>query len=235
MPESSRDPYEGYTIAQWKWEFLRRNSRYRRAYQALEWLKKKPYQRFGGFRRVARYFELLHWLQQQLGLDPEVIQGLPSPDLLAHEFERCPIKGSHILLDHEDFAQRRSFGSDDPLPVIDYLADHEVLVLLDTRFGLKEIFSDLKVQLAPYLAKRRNRVPNYKDYLTIWDLRQQHLTADKIASRLWPDEYEKLAKKDYLAEEKNPLHQRVHDHEKAAQRLIDESFPPRKRYRKIKK
>src|SRR5262249_11859698 len=159
--------------AHWKWEFLRRNSRYRKAYRAIEWLRKKPYQSFRGFRRVARYSVLVSWLRQQAGLDSEVIQGLPSPDVPAHEFESCPIKRSYVLLDHGDFVNR---DPDVPLPVIDYLADHEVVILLDTRFGFKEIIVDLKDQLDPYLAKQRNRVTNYKNYLTVWDLRQQGLT-----------------------------------------------------------
>src|SRR5262249_16937367 len=111
----------------------------------------------------------------------------------------------------------------------------EVVILLDTRFGFKEIIVDLKDQLDPYLAKQRNRVTNYKNYLTVWDLRQQGLTMDEIACKVWPTDYEELGGSDYTIGEKGTLIQRVSDHEKAAAKLIEQSFPPRKRSRKIKK
>lgn len=241
MPKERQDPYKGYTIADWKWEFLRRNPRYIKAYRAIEWLKRRKNGCFFGFGRVARHLELLRWLGQQLGLDPEVIQeqtflanewSLPAPDMPAHKFECCPIKGSHILFDHEYLALR---GSEEPLPAIDYLADHEVTVLIDTRSGSKEIIAELKVQLRPYQAKQRKQVKKYRDYLAVWDLRQKGLTADAIAPKLWPEEYENIGGRDSDTGEKGALIQRVYDYEKAAQRLIEESFPRRKRSPKIKK
>ncbi len=39
MQKSRQDPYARYDIDDWKWEFLRRNPRYIRAYKAVEWLK----------------------------------------------------------------------------------------------------------------------------------------------------------------------------------------------------
>jgi len=42
---SPNNPYAGYTIDNWNWEFLKRNTRYRRLYKAVQrfkgWLQKK--------------------------------------------------------------------------------------------------------------------------------------------------------------------------------------------------
>ncbi len=69
----------------------------------------------------------------------------------------------------------------------------------------------------------------YKDYLTVWDLRQQGKTQNKIAEIVWPDEYKAKGGSDYTTGEKGFLIQRVSDHQKAAQKLIEASFPPRTR------
>src|SRR5215813_10618319 len=39
MRTSQNNPYAGYAIDDWNWEFLRRNTRYKRAYKAVQWLK----------------------------------------------------------------------------------------------------------------------------------------------------------------------------------------------------
>jgi len=64
--------------------------------------------------------------------------------------------------------------------------------------------------------------------LEVWDLRQKEILDDAIASELWPEKHKKLAEKDFRLEQKNPLHQLVHDRAKAAQRLIENSFPPKR-------
>jgi hypothetical protein len=235
MRASRKDPYEKYTIADWKWEFLRRNSRYRRAYRAIERLKRRPYQRFFGFGRPARHFDLLTRLVQLYGLNPDLIakqsytgnkRSLPSPDIPAHLFRCSPIQKSHLLFDYQSVAEE--------LPLIDRLARHEVIVLIDTRFTLTEILADLKVQLRPYLSSQREQARKYRDYLTVWDLRQQGISADEIASKLWPDKYV-TNKRDSGTGDKGALIQSVYDRAAAAQELIDASVPPRKRSRKIKK
>jgi hypothetical protein len=35
----TENPYANYHIDDWNWEFLKRNSRYRKAYKAVQWLK----------------------------------------------------------------------------------------------------------------------------------------------------------------------------------------------------
>ena len=237
MPKERQDPYKGYTIADWKWEFLRRNPRYIKAYRAIEWLKRRRNGCFMGFSRVARHLDLLARLQQQCGLNPELTYkqalsnkwSLPSPDIPAPDFEVSPMIRSHVLFDHKYMA-----WAEEP-PVINRLARHEVIALIDTRFSLREIVTDLKAQLHPYLTTQRVQVRKYKDYLAVWDLRQQGLTDDDIARKLWPTEYEKIGGRDSTIGDKGPLIQRVYDHAKAAQKLIEESFPPRKRSPKVKK
>jgi hypothetical protein len=75
----------------------------------------------------------------------------------------------------------------------------------------------------------------YKDYLAVWDLRQQGKTQKEIASTLWPREYLKKGGPDYHYGDKGVLVQRVSDHEKAAQKLVEATFPAKKRSLKIKK
>ena len=159
MGKQQKDPYKSYTINDWKWEFLRRNPRYKRAYRATEWLKRRQNGRFIGFGRVVRHLDLLASLQQQLGINPELTckQGstsewsLPSPDTPASDFEYSPITGSVSLSDYGDFAW------DEEPPVIDYPARHEVVVHIDTRFSLKEIVADLRHNYAPIRPPKETR------------------------------------------------------------------------------
>jgi hypothetical protein len=39
MRTSQNNPYAGYTIDDWNWEFLKRNQRYKKAYKAVQWVK----------------------------------------------------------------------------------------------------------------------------------------------------------------------------------------------------
>ena len=69
MGKEQKDPYKSYTISDWKWEFLRRNPRYIKAYRAVEWLKRRPNRSFIGFGRITHHSDLLVSLPQDVG-DP---------------------------------------------------------------------------------------------------------------------------------------------------------------------
>jgi len=94
---------------------------------------------------------------------------------------------------------------------------------------------DKEVRQAFPKRQTRQRIDMVESYLAVWDLRQQGLTADSIALKLWPAEYEKIGGRDSKIGYKGPLIQRVSDYEKAAQKVIKKSFPPRKHSPKIKK
>jgi hypothetical protein len=70
--------------------------------------------------------------------------------------------------------------------------------------------------------------------LAVWDLRNEGLTDTQIAEELWPEDYETIGGRDDIGN-KGSLMQRVHDHDKAAQKLIDNSFPRERRSFKVKK
>jgi hypothetical protein len=141
--------------------------------------------------------------------------------------------GTRLYLTPKDIA-----WSEEPL-VIDHLADHEVLVLVDIRSTLEEIVSDLRVQIGTYLTKQKKHTANFLEYLLVWDLRQRirngkRLSAEKIAPMLWPEEWENEGGRDTTGW-KSSVSERVYYYEKKAQQLIDKRFPPRKRHRKSRK
>jgi len=81
------NPYAGYTIDDWHWEFLKRNTRYRRLYKAVQrfkaWLDKN------GFAPVfGRPFQFerddrgngWEWRYQPKGKKPIYLNDLSSPD-----------------------------------------------------------------------------------------------------------------------------------------------------------
>jgi hypothetical protein len=71
--------------------------------------------------------------------------------------------------------------------------------------------------------------------LEVWDLRNEKLTDTQIAQRLWPDEYATNGGRDSGTGDKGSLIQRVYDYKDAADKLIENSFPRKRRSPKIKK
>jgi len=89
---SEINPYDGYTIDDWNWEFLRRNHRYKRAYKTVQWLKARldrkavtasaSFTAFGmqlRFRRVDRG-NGWEWCYQGKLKHPIYLKDLSSPD-----------------------------------------------------------------------------------------------------------------------------------------------------------
>jgi len=105
-------------------------------------------------------------------------------------------------------------------------------ILATIKRALRQAFHDRRNQVS---TRRRRRLDKLDSYLAVWDLRREGLSADEIAPKLWPTEYTKKGGRDSAAGDKGPLIQRVYDYEQAAQKLIEESLPPRKRSPKIKK
>ena len=122
-----------------------------------------------------------------------------------------------------------------PVQVINY--DH-VENFLDLRLDLTKPLYLLEERIEKEVKKldrsakklarsaMRNRPDKSDDYLAVWDLRQQGLTADEIAPKLWPKEWTKKGGRASHYGDKGPLIQRVYDHEKAAQKLIDNTNRP---------
>src|SRR5262249_14583840 len=92
MRTSQNNPYAGYTIDDWNWEFLKRNQRYKRAYKAVQWLKARLDRKFFSstayfsafgmrfrFRRIQRGngWELVY---QRNRKQPIYLNDLSSPD-----------------------------------------------------------------------------------------------------------------------------------------------------------
>jgi hypothetical protein len=249
VPKINRNPFSDYGISEWKWEFLRRNARYKRAYEAIEWLKRRaqrnntsPFFKGFGLREPVHFVNLLNKLRSQLSLcDPKLrlceckreteSWSLPSPSIAAHEFEYSPVRVSAVigLYDQRDFGGHYSGHPHDEEPAQLAAGEHEVIVVLDTRGKMKEITSELAARLDPYLSEQRPRISKYKDYLDIWDLWQKGYSADEIALKLYPEEYETKGGRDVDTGEKGSLDQKVYDRKDAAQKLIDETFPQRNR------
>jgi Family of unknown function (DUF6499) len=248
--QEDKGPYSNYDLDDWQWEFLRRNPRYRRRYRAVQRAEERGWgHEYEG--DSAEYWAID--LRKRLSLcSPPTIDDpdsgddpvtLPNPDIPRHKFQYCPIErypavvleGPRLTTNDPklDEILRGSHGVlrwESEIP-----QEHKVTVDIDARCKLQTILTELKKTLPVHLTKGRDHFKKYESYLAVWDLRQKGKIADAIASELWPEEHKKLAEKDFLLEEKNPLHQRVHDQEKAAQRLIDASFPLKRRSPKIQK
>jgi hypothetical protein len=251
--QEDKDPYSTYDLDDWQWEFLRRNPRYRRRYRAVQRAEERGW---GHEYEGEMFFIAENWaidLRKRLSLcSPPTIDDpgsgddpvtLPNPDIPRHKFQYCPIgrypavvlngpgpmsndpKLDELLREAGDL-----FTSESEIP-----QEHKVTVDIDARCKLQTILTELKKTLPVHLTKGRDHLKKFESYLAVWDRRQKGKTADAIAAELWPEEHKELSGKDFLAEEKNPLHQRVHDHEKVARKLIENSFPPKKRSPKIKK
>ena len=107
--------------------------------------------------------------------------------------------------------------------------EYQLPLLIDARYDTDRIVSELKEILKYHRPKNRHQTRLYKWYLAVWDLRKDGLTDTAIAQRIWPDEYSAIGGRDSGTGDKGALIQRVYDYESAAQRLIDNSFPLKKR------
>jgi hypothetical protein len=254
--QEDKDPYSNHDFDDWQWEFLRRNPRYIKAYKANEWLKRRlnkntPRFRPGSFKAFGVYCSFT-WIQignQYKGwrydggthktksniveLRNDVYSGLldlPSPDSNTREYkERLRKKEGAV------FEIDRDMQGEEPWDfwMPSQLKEHEIAVVIDTRYSLSEIKSELKDLLEVRKDKQRHHVRLYPDYLAVWDLRKEGLTDTQIAQRLWPDEYATNGGRDSGAGDKGSLIQRVYDNYDAVKKLIDNSF--QRRSPKIKK
>ena len=107
------------------------------------------------------------------------------------------------------------------------LQEHEIALQIDTRFTRQEIVSAVEKLLKTIQPKKKLHVKKYRDYLAVWDLRKEGRTLKEIAEMVWPDKYKTKGGSNYPGE-KWVLIQRASDHEEAAKKLIDSSFPSKK-------
>ena len=226
MPKSKQAPYVSYGIDDWKWEFLRRNKHYKRAYRAIDWLQQRFPNGFKGFGLLdhVHALNLSNRLKDRCGLGlpklKEELKGqssfLPSPSVPAHGYQNSPVSASNIVTVYESTV----FKSE---PSELYPEENQVVAVIDTRHSMEEIVKDLKVQVRPFLSKQRSQLDKYKDYLAVWDLREKGWIDSQIAQKVWPKELNRVGGR--IEQDKWPLIQRVYDDSKAAQKLIDQSFP----------
>ena len=127
------------------------------------------------------------------------------------------------------------------------VAAHEVkegrflFLMVDLEHTVKNLVPLIKdeiIRLKKSLPRRkkpvkRKHLSRLDKYLAVWDLRQKGLTAEEIAPKLWPTEYEQKGGRDDIGG-KSALSQMVYDYKKAAQRLID-SIQPQSAGKRIKK
>jgi hypothetical protein len=246
-----RDPYVTYDLNDWHWEFLRRNNRYRRLYHAVQRAKDRNwgYEVDGEYVCVADSW--VTQIRERLSLcspppvdDPnsyEDYNSLPSPEVPSYSLEYCPIKRSpavvvsaplkenpteleRIFAQHPDL-----FGVDSGIP-----KEHLIVIEVDNRSKIESTLSAIRKQLQEHRKKSRDQIRLYKEYLQVWDLRQQGQTADEIAPSLWPDENATKGGRTHYGE-RGALIQRVYDYEKAANELVKNSFRSKRRAPKIKK
>jgi hypothetical protein len=134
----------------------------------------------------------------------------------ADEFKYSPVGVAPVVAvyTHRDFQGHYSGHPYDEEPIQLAADENQVIAVIDIRCKLDDIISDLKIWLDPYLSKQRDHLPKYKDYLAVWDLRQQRKTQDEIAQTLWPEEYKIKGGRDpELSERKGtlPFHRRRRD------------------------
>jgi hypothetical protein len=241
MRSSHNNPYAGYTIDDWNWEFLKRNTRYRRLYKAVQRFKARLYKR--EFARVASFtvfgkpfqFERndrgngCEWRYKPNGKKPIYLNDLSSPDNpSSRRYKGKLIKKLKAVTPIDGSVDGHGNGWTPAL-----LQEHEIAIQIDTRFGKEEIVYSVEKLLGNIQPKKKLHVKKYKNYLAVWDLRQQGKTQNEIAEIVWPVEYKTKAKavSDYVTAEKGFLIQRASHHEKAAEKLIEASFPAKKHRR----
>ena len=244
MPKGKQDPHRSYDIDDWRWEFLRRNDRYKRWSRALNWFQarfafravkilwpvKTPTMKHPHYvHKKIYYADLCHELTKQCGL-----RSLIPPHIPAHELKESPFESSGPVDVLDSKAFELELDEDGNLASAPLeLDEHELLVKIDTLYTSQEIVSKIKDILRDRRSKQRTQLRKYKDYLAVWDLRQKEWADSRIARKLWPKELNRVGGR--YEDVKGPIIQRVYDDVKAAQKLIDESFPPKKRPPKIKK
>lgn len=240
--------YSGYDIDDWEWEFLRRNTRYCKAYRAVEWLKKRlhkrsldkknfdvsfslfgirysfhqildfPQLKFQGWQYDGSIAFLKNRVLQRHG-SHETVLFLPDPNGSAEDYKKLRKRQGPI----HTIDRAGSDPSDVWTPYL--LGQHEFAVQIDTRYRQSEIVSEFRALLNDVLSKSRLQIQKYPEYLQVWDLWQKGLTDTQIAKKLWPEEYARGMGRDSHTGEKGLLMQRVYDHRHAAQQLIDNTFP----------
>jgi Family of unknown function (DUF6499) len=247
------DPCSTYDLDDWQWEFLRRNRRYRRRYRAVQRAEERGW---GHEYEGEMFFIADNWaidLRKRLSLcSPPTIDdpdgnddpvSLPNPDIPRHKFQYCPIgrypavvvEGPSLTtndpkLDEIIRGSDGLFGLESEIP-----QEHKVTVDIDARCKLQTILAELKKTLPAHLAKGRDHLKKFESYLEVWDLRKEGLTDTQIAQRLWPDEYATNGGRDSGIGNKGYLIQRVYDYYDAIEKLIENSFSPRRRSPKITK
>jgi hypothetical protein len=258
--QEDKDPYSNYDLDDWQWEFLRRNPRYLKAYKASEWLKKRLNNKKE--KQVPRFWIFtafgvqcaFRWISSSSGYKGWVYDGssyrtktrqayrndaasgsfldLPSPSASSEHYKKKFLrKGGPVHQIYNDIIGEEPWDVWTP----SLLKEYEIAVEIDTRYALDEIQDGVREVISSYKSNNRHHVRLYPDYLAVWDLRREGLTDTQIAEKLWPEDYETIGGRDCDTGEKGSLMQRVHDYEKAAKKLIENSFPPKKRSPKIKK
>jgi hypothetical protein len=226
-----------FTLDDWNWEFLRRNRRYKKAYKAVQWIKKRldgssgrtevTFNAFGSCSRflLADRGNGREWCYYGQAGHPIYLNDLSSPDNpSSRRYKGKLIKKLKAVTRIDSTAEENGSAW---TPAI--LQEHEIALQIDTRFNKEEILSSVDKLLSTIQPKKKLHVKKYKVYLAVWDLRQQKITLKEIAATLWRREYQKKGGPNYKEGVKGALVQRVSDHEKAAQKLIEASFPPRTR------
>jgi hypothetical protein len=130
-------------------------------------------------------------------------------------------------------------GKPSGYPPVQVLQYHPVSDFLDLRLDLTKPLYSLRAGVEAEIKRlaksaTRKRLDKFDNYISVWDLRREGLSADEIVPKLWPKEYLKKGGRDSHIGDKGPLIQRVYDCANAAQNLID-SIRPQKLPSKIKK
>lgn len=249
--QEDKDPYSGYDLDDWQWEFLRRNSRYIKARKAIEWLKKRldkntPRFQNGSFKAfgVSCHFSRVYaaqssvwrydekWIGHEGSFTSEWYLDLPDPSASSGEYKAkiLRMRKPRAVVKLGEWSEQDETNWDIRPPFEEY----KLTVLIDARYDTDRILSELKEILKHYRPNTRSQMRLYESYLAVWDLRNEGLTDTQIAEELWPEDYETIGGRDDIGN-KGSLMQRVHDHDKAAQKLIDNSFPRERRSFKVKK
>src|SRR5262249_54009344 len=258
------EPYTNYDLDDWQWEFLRRNPRYIKAYKAVEWLKKRLNKKKEEINRSAtfnafgiqcsfcwrRHGEDDVWYEDRWvyhgsthktktgeirrnDLASGTVLELLSPNSNANEYKKEQARSYYATWLYKSSAA--VYEIDEDMLREDLLRHHEIAVVIDTRHAPDTILSEIESLLQDYQPRKRHHFKLYADYLAIWDLREEGLTDSEIAQKLWPDKYATMGGRDSGTGDKGSLIQRVYDYKDAVDKLIEDSFPAKKRSPKIKK
>jgi hypothetical protein len=233
---------EAIRTAYYKWEFLRRNSEYRRDYAKFNrtfgvWIKKHgrhPWMIDKSDAATRYYFDRIYPEEYKLREKWGVY--FPKDPKYNMDFQKIPksIIDPHTMPILPAFCARTMWVWRNPEPIHpDWRLDLYICLAGPKADIMDQVEMAIDIELSRRRKiiekpknKTRKRLDHYSDYLKVWDLYQTKKGFRMVAEAIWPDEvsYWDTNPKGNRRNPLNPIVQRAKDQYQAARRLIEGGY-----------